>query len=202
MIGFRDIARSTDVRTLIAGIVPSCAAGNTSTLLIPERSAGGYSQFAPLLLANLNSLIADYIARQKVQSTHVNSYILEQLPLLPATAFVQRIGERVIGNFVREQVLHLTYTAVDMAPFARDMGYAGRSFVWNQEDRRHRVARLDALFFYLYGLSREDADYVLEQFPIIRERDEAIFGRYRTKELVLAYMNAVAAGDLETIVDL
>ena len=56
-----------------------------------------------------------------------------------------------------------------------------------------RMARLDAVFFRLYGLDRQDADYVLERFPIVREHDEREFGRYRTKDLILGYLNAVAA---------
>ena len=82
-----------------------------------------------------------------------------------------------------------------------DMGYSGKPFPWDEEDRRHRLARLDALFFQLYGIDREDAAYILDTFPIIRRHDEAEFGRFRTKDLVLGYMNAVAAGDLETVID-
>ena len=87
-----------------------------------------------------------------------------------------------------------------MAPFARDLGYHDPPFVWIQEERRHLRARLDALCFHLYGLSREDASYVLDTFPIVRKQDEAAFGRYRTRDLILAYMNALAAGDTETVV--
>lgn len=57
---------------------------------------------------------------------------------------------------------------------------------------------VDALFFQLYGLSHNDAAYILDTFPIVREHDEKAHGRYLTKELILAYMNAVAAGDLTT----
>ena len=60
---------------------------------------------------------------------------------------------------------------------------------------RHLRARLDALYFHLYGLDRADAGYVLDTFPIVRREDEAQFdGRYRTKELIIAYMNALMAG--------
>ena len=111
------------------------------------------------------------------------------------------IGNQTIADFIREQVLRLTYTAVDMRPFAADMGYGGEPFIWDEDDRRHRLARLDALFFHLYGLDRNDADYILAQFPIVREQDEKQFGRYLTRDLILAYMNAVAAGDLETAVE-
>ena len=101
---------------------------------------------------------------------------------------------------VRDHVLRLTYTAHDMAPFAKDLGYDGPPFPWDEEERRHLRARLDALYFILYGLSREDASYVLDTFPIVRREDETAFGAYRTRDLVLAYMNALAAGDTETVV--
>ena len=87
-----------------------------------------------------------------------------------------------------------------MAPFARDLGYDGQPYRWDEEERRHLRARLDTLYFHLYGLSREDASYVLDTFPIVRKEDEANFGRYRTRYLILAYMNALAAGDTDTIV--
>ena len=97
-------------------------------------------------------------------------------------------------------MLRLTYTAHDMAPFARDLGYDGEPFIWDEEERRHLRARLDALYFHLYGLDRDDAAYVLSTFPIVRKQDEAEFGSYRTRDLILAYMNALAAGDTETVV--
>ena len=87
-----------------------------------------------------------------------------------------------------------------MAPFARDLGYDGPPFVWDEEERRHLRARLDALYFHLYGLDRKDAEYVLSTFPIVRREDEKAFGRYRTRDLILAYMNALEAGDTKTVV--
>ena len=101
---------------------------------------------------------------------------------------------------MHDHVLRLTYTANDMAPFARDLGYDGPPFIWDGEERRHLRARLDALYFHLYGLSREDAGYVLDTFPIVQRQDEAAFGSYRTRDLILAYMNAFAAGDTDTVV--
>ena len=91
-------------------------------------------------------------------------------------------------------MLHLTYTAHDMAGFARDQGYDGPPFRWNEEDRLRRRARLDALFFHLYGLDREEADYVLGTFPIVRREEEARWGRFRSRRLILDYMAALAAG--------
>ena len=107
-------------------------------------------------------------------------------------------GETTARDLVRDHVLRLTYTAHDMVSFARDLGYDGPPFTWDEEERRHLRAHVDALYFHLYGLDRDDAEYVLSTFSIVRREDEAAFRSYRTRDLVLAYMNALAAGDTET----
>lgn len=198
-IGFRDIARSTDIRTFIATIVPHAAAGNTLPLAIPTGEEAAYENWADRFLANVSSLALDYLARQKVQTTHLNWYIVEQLPLIAPARYAEPLGRTTIGDFVREQVLRLSYTAHDLAAFACDLGYDGPPFAWDAEDRRHRIARLDALYFRLYGLDRDEAGYVLDTFPIVREQDQRAFGRYRTRNLVLGYMNALAAGDIDSV---
>ncbi len=201
-IGFRDIARATDMRTMIAAIIPTVAAGNKLPLLLLDATSTNvdYVKLAPLVLANLNAVIFDFVVRQKVQSTSMNWFIVEQLPLIRPEQFEQVLGKTKIADFVRNEVLHLSYTAHDLAPFAHDLGYDGAPFAWDEDDRRHRTARLDALFFHLYGLSRDDAAYILDTFPIVREQDEKAHGRYLTKELILAYMNVVAAGDFTTLI--
>ena len=40
----------------------------------------------------------------------------------------------------------------------------------------------------------------MDTFPIVRRQDESAFGSYRTRDMVLAYMNALSAGDVETVV--
>jgi hypothetical protein len=77
------------------------------------------------------------------------------------------------------------------------MGYDGPPFKWDEERRFHLQRQLDALFFILYGLDRDEADYVLSTFPIVKRQDEAAFGRYRSRDLILAYMAAYAAGNLD-----
>ena len=85
-----------------------------------------------------------------------------------------------------------------MAPFARDLGYVDAAgavlppFVWNIEERRARLAALDALFFWLYGLNADDAAYILDTFPIVRDQDSKFFGRYRTQDDVLAFLDLLA----------
>ena len=193
VLAFRDIARPTDVRTMIASIAPKYGYGNSLPMLVPDNA-----QAATCLVANLNALCLDFVARQKVQGTHMNSYIAEQLPVIAPEDYDQQLGNTTARELVRDHVLRLTYTSNDMVPFARDLGYDGPPFAWDEEERRHLRARLDALYFHLYGLARDDADYVLSTFPIVQREDEAEFGTYRTRSLILAYMSAFAAGDTET----
>ncbi|MCY3783077.1 MAG: restriction endonuclease, partial [Chloroflexi bacterium] len=203
-VGFKDVTAPTNVRTMIASIVPRSGVGNTLPLLIPDPAdVHDYRESACLWVACMNSFAFDFIARQKVQGQHLNWFIVEQLPVIAPDAYDRRFGGVTAADLVRDHVLRLTYTAHDMEPFARDLGYGGPPFTWDEEERRHLRARLDALYFHLYGLDRADAAYVLDTFPIVRREDEAQFnGRYRTKDLILAYMNALAVADTETIVSL
>ena len=191
-LAFRDIARPTDVRTVIASIAPKYGYGNSLPMLVPDDA-----QAATCLVANLNALCLDFVARQKVQGTHVNWYIAEQFAVIAPEDYDRQFGNTTARDLVRDHVLRLTYTADDMVPFARDLGCDGPPFIWNEEERRHLRARLDALYFHLYGVSRDDADYMLSRFPIVQREDEAEFGTYRTRNLILAYMSALAAGDTE-----
>ena len=192
-LGFRDIARSTDVRTMIAAVVPRAGYGNKVPLLM-----GGDIVAVALLVSNLNSTCLDFVVRQKLQGTSLNWYIVEQFPVIAPSDYERRFGDTTARDLVRDHVLRLTYTAYDMRSFARDLGYDGEPFTWDEEERRHLRARLDALYFLLYGLDREDAGYVMNTFPIVRRQDESAFGKYRTREMVLAYMNALSAGDVGT----
>ena len=194
VIGFKEITASTNVRTFIAAVFPAVGFGNKVPILKPQTD----ERNEWLLAANFNAIIFDFATRQKIQGQTLNWFIVEQLPVIAPENYDRRFGDTTARDLVRDHVLRLTYTAHDMAPFARDLRYDGPPFTWDEVERRHLRARLDALYFHLYGLDREDADYVLSTFPIVRREDEAAFGSYRTRDLVLAYMNALAAGDTET----
>ena len=94
---------------------------------------------------------------------------------------------------LRRSVIELSYTAWDMAPFASDLGHDGPPFRWDEERRALIRAELDALMFHLYGVSREDADYIMDTFPIVRRKDEAVHGEFHTKHLILDRYDAMTA---------
>ena len=204
-IAIKHVTAPTNIRTVIVALAPYAGFGNSAPLFMPSRQFEGMASQADvvdchLLAANLNAFALDFVARQKVQGQNLNLFLLEQLPVITPHDYNRKFGNMTAKEIVQEHVLRLTYTANDMIPFARDLGYDGPPFIWDGEERRHLRARLDALYFHLYGLSREDAGYVLDTFPIVRRQDEAAFGSYRTRDLILAYMNAFAAGDTDTVV--
>ena len=193
VLGFKEITAPTNARTYIAALFPTVGFGNKVPILKPQQE----NRNEWLLAANLNSMVFDFATRQKVQGQTLNLFIIEQLPVIAPDDYGRQFGTTTTRDLVRDHVLRLTYTADDMAPFARDLGFDGPPFTWDEEERRHLHARLDALYFHLYGLSRDEADYVLSTFPIVQKEDEAEFGTYRTRNLILAYMSALAAGDTE-----
>ena len=202
-IGFRLITRTTDERTLISTVAPWAGYGNSLPILIADsvEAAPALNDCAPLWAANFSSFAMDFVAKRKLQGTNMNWYILEQLPVITRTAYNRQFDDVTAADLVRDHVLRLCYTAWDLQPFAHAQGYQGEPFGWDVEQRRHLRARLDALYFILYGLDRDDAAYVMDSFPITRRNDEHQHnGVYVTKELILRYMSALQAGDTKTAV--
>ena len=155
-----------------------------------------------LLAGNLNATIFDFVTRQKVQGQTLNLFIVEQLPVVPPDRYeCVRFGPKNAAEIVREAVLELTYTAHDMAPFARDLGYVDEAgvvkppFRWDEERRRRLRARLDAVFFNLYGVTdRDEVRYVYSTFPIVERQETNTYGHFRSRDICLAYLNALSAG--------
>ncbi len=200
-LAFKDVTATTNVRTMIAALIPRSGVGNTLPLILPGADESPPAAFWALAAANLNALVFDFIARQKVQSQHLNWFIVEQLPVVPpdladATSF----GPKTATQIITETVLELTYTAHDMAPFAKALGHVDEAgnplppFPWNEARRLRLRAKLDALFFHLYGITDRDAiRHIYSTFPIVARHEKAAYGTYRSRDLTLAYLNALTA---------
>ena len=206
VVGFKEITAPTNVRTFIAALLPAVGFGNKVPVLKPETS----ERSEWLLAANLNATAFDFVTRQKVQGQTLNLFIIEQLPVVPPERYkTVSFGPKTAEEIVREAVLELTYTAHDMAPFARDMGHVDEGgevqppFRWDAERRLNLRAKLDALYFHLYGVTdRDDIRYIYSTFPIVEREDTAAYGTYRSRDLTLAWTNALAAGDPDAVVTL
>ena len=193
LLGWRDITGNTNERTVIAAIIPRVGVGNKIPLmLIPEAEAATTA----VLAANLAAFVLDYVARQKIGGTTLNYFIYQQLAVLPPLAYESCpgwAGTPRVSAWITPRVLELTYTAWDLQPFAQDCGYHGPPFRWEPERRFLLRCELDAAFFRLYGVAREDVDYILDTFPIVRRNDEKAHGEYRTKRVILEIYDAMSA---------
>lgn len=194
LMGWRDICRSTDERTVIASVIARVAVGHTTPLWFSPQPA----VLQAALLACMDSLVLDYIARQKVGGTHLTYGFLKQFPVLPPERYTHADLE-----FIVPRVLELTYTAHDLAPWAADLGYQGPPFAWNPDRRAQLRAELDAYYARLYGLDRDELRYILdpadtmgpdypsETFRVLKNNEIRQYGEYRTQRLVLAAWDAL-----------
>jgi len=145
------------------------------------------------LVANLSSFVCDYIARQKLGGVSLTPFTFKQLPVLPPTTYFQTCSwfTSSLENWLFPHILELVYTAWDLQPFAQDCGYNGPPFRWDQERRFVLRCELDAAYFHLYSIARDDVDYIMDTFPIVKRKDEAAHGEYRTKRVILEIYDAM-----------
>ena len=187
LCGWRDVCRTTDERTAIPAFLPRAAVGHTFPLMLPRVSP----RLVTALIAAQSSLVFDYVGRQKVGGIHMALMTWKQLPV-PAPEKLEPHTP-----FITPRVLELVYTAYDMSGLARDLGDSGCPFRWDVDRRSSIRAELDAYFFHLYGVSRDDADYIVETFQSdsgggLKNNEIAKYGTYRTKNLVLAEYDRMA----------
>lgn len=113
------------------------------------------------LQACWSSFCVDFIARQKLGGTNLTFGVVEQLAVPSPDTFSpwrQWLAERV--DRLNAQRL-------------------------SDDENAVLRAELDAAAFHIYGVPRDDVDYILDCFPIIRLEDEAKYGEFRTKRLIL-----------------
>ena len=99
-----------------------------------------------------------------------------------------------MSAWVERRILELSFIAQDMKDFARYLGDSGEPFRWNEGRRSTIRAELDAAYFRLYGLERDDLEHVMDSFDALRRREEKPqnFGEFRTKRLILERYDAMA----------
>jgi hypothetical protein len=202
LIGWRDITHATNERTLIPTLIPRWGVGNSMPLLLPEK---GDAPRVCGLVANLSALCSDFVVRQKAGGLHMNIFYVKQLPVLPPSIYTP-----ADLAFIVPRVLELTYTSHSMAPFARDLGFNGPPFVWNEDRRAILRAELDAWYARAYGLTRDELRYILdptdvkgsdfpsETFRGLKTNEIQRFGEYRTAKLVLQAWDRLLSGEIAT----
>lgn len=190
LMGWRDICRATDERTVIASVIPKSGVGNKMPLILSSKSNSGEQMAA--LIANISMLVFDFVARQKIGGTTLNYFYLKQFPVLSPEQYTQSQID-----FIKLRMLELTYTTYDLKPWAEDLGFDGEPFLFDPDRRAIIRAELDAYYAKLYGLTRDElryildpadvmgADYPSETFRVLKNNEMKEFGEYRTQRLVL-----------------
>jgi hypothetical protein len=186
---FKDVTSATNQRTMIAAVIPPVAVVNSAPLMLHGDHISPRTLMG--LLANLNSLVLDFVARQKVGGLHLNFFIVNQLPLFPPEEYAKKCPwdkRTTLETWISERVLKLTCTANDMKPFAAAAGFDPPVHRWDADERGELLAELDAAYFLLYGIGREDVEYLLGTFAGLRGEESALPGvRSTTARILNAY---------------
>jgi hypothetical protein len=186
LLCWRDITNNSGERTVITSLLPIVGVGHTAPIAFPNA----YPYLVAGLVCNWSSFILDYVARQKVGGTHLTYGYLNQLPVLPPSAYMDApdwdTSVPSLHHWILPRAIELIYTAYDMRPFAKECGFFNAPFAWNDERRFLLEAELNAAYFHLYGISRADVDYIMDTFSIVRRKDEeASNGDFSTKRTIL-----------------
>ena len=204
LIGVKNITSPTNERTIIGSILPWGPTSYSVRVIIGKSLSAVESS---CLLSVFNSYILDWVTRQFLGGLNLQDNITKQLPIVSPDVFSNKTSWEksiTLGEWITIRVLELTFTSWDLQPFAKDCGYDGPPFKWDEERRFLLRCELDAAYFHLYlgtdeewkdkgskGLleyfpsPRDAANYIMETFPIVKRKDMGKYGEYRTKRVIL-----------------
>lgn len=189
-LGWRDITTASNQRTFVPSAIPYSAVGARFGLAFPSRTTD-----APLLHAVWSSIVFDFIARQKMSGAAMAIFIVKQLACPSPSDFslpAPWSSEQTLAEWLWPSVLELSYTSWRLQPYAQELGDSGSPFHWISDRRAKLRADLDGAFLHVYGLTRAEAEHVLDSFFVVRKYEERDLGEYRTRRLVLEAYDRMA----------
>jgi hypothetical protein len=200
LMGWRKICRNSDSRTCIASLMPRFGAGDSLNIILSDQPP----QLLACVYGALTSFALDYLSRQKVGGSNLTYNYFKQFPVPAPALFTQACPwapGQTVSEWLLPRILELTYTSWDLEPFARDCGYTGPPFGWDEERRFQLRCELDAAFFRLYlgaddewardtppalreklPTPRHAIEHIMDSFPIVKRKDEEASGGYRTRD--------------------
>lgn len=203
LLAFKDVTSPTNERTVVSSIIPKVGVGHTAPLMFVNNPTFGRATDSAIMVAILNSLVLDYVARNKVNGLHLTYFYLRQFPI-PSAASIKKASVLAIV----ERVLALCCTSQSLEGFANelrselkaDWQTSRTTFQqreWDTTTRSVYRAELDAIVAHLYGLTRDDLQFILdpaeiygpsfpsETFRVLKAGELRAFGEFRTQRLVL-----------------
>lgn len=221
LLHFCAVTSPTNERTCVSCVTPWAGAGHSLFQIFANVPTLEYA----CVLGNLNSLPLDFVLREKMGGINLSHFIFQQLPIVDLASYCgtplwnESASARI---WVAVRVIELTYTAWNLAAFARDCEYDGPPFCWDEERRFLLRCELDAAYFHLYlrtpaewgadssqlremfPTPRHAVEYIMETFPIVKRKDIARTeikndsrqvvqeGRYITKNTILEIYDEMA----------
>lgn len=185
-VGFCDVASPTNERALVAALLPGnavCGDKVPTILFDPPDPAE-----LLLWLACANSFASDFLARRKV-SLKMSYTLLDSLP------FPRGVERTPVISRIVALAAQLSCTGLEMDDYWRSLCADGwlpgeqpdkpRGLA-TEEARLVARAELDVLVARdLYGITRDEMEFILGTFPTVRKYEEKAFGEFRTKRLIL-----------------
>jgi hypothetical protein len=186
---FRDVTRmTTDTRSSMGTIIPWAPTGNTAGILL-FRGKNPASD-ALLFTGIFTSMVFDYIVRQKIGGTHLNAFILKQLPApslkdLNLCIVVKNGCTENMEKYLKNRIIKLIWTSNSLNAFANEAGFTNGPYIWDERERFRLRIEVDAAIAKIYGLTKEDFAYIIDTFRILRDKDVSAHGSFVTKEELL-----------------
>ena len=163
---FRVISSPTNMRTIIASIVPPHRfhAHSLESILLTKNDAVNFgdehNQIAAYILGVINSLTFDFTARQKSQMNVAP--IIESLPIPNKSDFDAAIAAASARLVCGRQGKDEKKDKTDFAAFAATFGLDPKPL--SPADRIDTVARLDAMVAHAYKLTKKEYQMILDSF--------------------------------------
>jgi hypothetical protein len=188
LLAFKNVTSPTNQRTMIAAFIPPVGVINSAPLILFEDIISANQQCC--FLANLNAFALDYVVRQKIGGVNLNFFLIEQFPIFAPDFYAQVCPwdrKKTLQKWISDRVLKLTCTSNDMKALAEAANLKPPVHKWNPAERLDLQAQLDAAFFLLYAIHREDTEYILSTFSGVRKQTEDMFDGSTTLERILKH---------------
>ena len=171
-LAFRDIARNTDSRTMIATILPRNVFCVDMLNLETSGHLDVWSRF--YLLAIFDSFTIDYLLRQRVNA-HVSFFFAYNLPVPRLPSWDPKLRSIAL------RAAKLVCTGPEFDDLARDVGLRDhREGAADFATRARLRAEIDGLVAHLYGLTEAEFLHVLSTFPVVPDPEKvAAHNAYR-----------------------
>jgi hypothetical protein len=199
LFAFRDVCRGiVDARTVQACVLPRFPCVDGAPLLVFDDNPSQAAKAALFFNVLWASFVFDFVARQKIPGSHLTKAIAYQLPIPTPQELTQRFLSDSYWEFLLPRALELTVVTYSLTPVAEAIGADCLGpFRWDESRRFLLRCECDAVFFHLYGVDRANVDYILDSFPIVRRRELASHGEYRTKRVILEMYDQMAVAMTE-----